>query len=195
MRSIDTESSRDFGCWFSEVTARENRIAQREALDHDRRPLRRTLEVLIDTGGRRFIRRKSHPRAKIISNVKCQASGEAERNDWHKLVSPSPGSCEGKIVVVDRADWDFAKRVIAEYDLEQSPLKGQFRFRRPRGQIDLGRTLAMDCRRGLQVQDSQCNFINTSGGRTFTECKNHFYFSFYISLSSWTDLITWFGEK
>ena len=107
---------RDFGCRLVEVTGGEP-LAQREAFDLIRRLCDEDYEVLIETGGY-VSTAEVDPRAKIILDVKCPASGEAERNDWTNLSRLRTDRDEVKFVVVDREDWDFAKKVIAEYDLE-----------------------------------------------------------------------------
>jgi len=73
--------------------------------------------VLIETGG--YISTEDlDQRAKVILDVKCPASGEAERNHWPNLTRLRPDRDEVKFVIVDRADWDFTRRVVSEYDLE-----------------------------------------------------------------------------
>ena len=57
------------------------------------------------------------PRAKIILDVKCPASGEAERNHWPNLERLRADMDEVKFVVADMTDWEFAKDVIAKYGL------------------------------------------------------------------------------
>ena len=68
---------RDFGCRLVEVTGGEP-LAQREALDLITRLCEENYEVLIETGG--FVSTKEvDQRAKIILDIKCPGSGEAER--------------------------------------------------------------------------------------------------------------------
>jgi 7-carboxy-7-deazaguanine synthase len=62
------------------------------------------------------------PRARIILDVKCPASGEAERNHWPNLGRLRADRDEVKFVVQDRADWEFARRVVEEYELERRAL-------------------------------------------------------------------------
>ena len=57
-------------------------------------------------------------RAAIILDVKCPASGEELRNDWPNLKRLRADKDEVKFVVADIRDWEYAKRVIAEYDLQ-----------------------------------------------------------------------------
>jgi len=107
---------RDFACRLVEVTGGEP-LAQREAFDLIRRLCDESYEVLIETGG--YVSTEDlDPRAKVILDVKCPASGEAERNHWPNLTRLRPELDEVKFVVADRADWDFARKVIGDYDLE-----------------------------------------------------------------------------
>ncbi|HMS10405.1 MAG TPA: hypothetical protein PKE66_13030, partial [Pyrinomonadaceae bacterium] len=62
---------------------------------------------------------KVDQRAKIILDVKCPASGEAERNHWPNLERLRPDRDEVKFVIADLGDWEFAKSIIAEYHLEK----------------------------------------------------------------------------
>jgi len=106
----------DFGCRLVEVTGGEP-LAQREAFDLIRRLGDDGYEVLVETGGYVSIEDLDH-RAKVILDVKCPASGEAERNHWPNLGRLRPDLDEVKFVIADRADWDFARKVVGEYDLE-----------------------------------------------------------------------------
>jgi 7-carboxy-7-deazaguanine synthase len=54
----------------------------------------------------------------VILDVKCPASGEAERNHWPNLDRLRPDQDEVKFVIADRADWEFAKGIIAKHQLE-----------------------------------------------------------------------------
>ena len=51
-----------------------------------------------------------------IVDVKCPGSGEADKNDWDNLDALAPHD-EVKFVIKDRADYEFARDVIARYDL------------------------------------------------------------------------------
>ena len=99
-----------------EVTGGEP-LAQREAFDLIKRLCDEDYEVLIETGGY-VSTAEVDDRAKIILDVKCPASGEAERNHWPNLIRLRPDRDEVKFVVADRADCDYARQVIVDYDLE-----------------------------------------------------------------------------
>ena len=125
---------RDYGCRLVEVTGGEP-LAQREALDLIARLCDEEYEVLIETGG--FVSTKDvDQRAKIILDIKCPGSGEAERNHWANLDLLRPHLDEVKFVIADRADWDFALKIIAEHRLER---RARAILISPAwGQIDLG---------------------------------------------------------
>jgi len=107
---------RDFGCRLVEVTGGEP-LAQRETLDLIRCLCDESYEVLIETGG--YVSTEDlDQRARVILDVKCPASGEAERNHWPNLTRLRPDLDEVKFVIADRADWDFARKVVQDYDLE-----------------------------------------------------------------------------
>ncbi|HCA58716.1 MAG TPA: 7-carboxy-7-deazaguanine synthase [Blastocatellia bacterium] len=111
------ERLKKFGCKLVEVTGGEP-LAQKNAFPFIAELCDRGYEVLIETGGY-VSTEKVDPRAKIILDVKCPASGEAERNHWPNLELLRPDRDEVKFVVADLADWEFAKGVIAEYHLEK----------------------------------------------------------------------------
>jgi len=71
--------------------------------------------VMLETGGHRPTTRVPASVLKIV-DVKCPASGESSRNDWSNLERLEPHD-EVKFVIQDRADYDFARDVIARYDL------------------------------------------------------------------------------
>ncbi len=110
------ERVRGFGCRLVEITGGEP-LAQREAFDLIKRLCDDNYEVLIETGGY-VSTAEVDPRASVILDVKCPASGEAERNHWPNLESLRPNLDELKFVVTDLNDWDFARKVIKDYGLE-----------------------------------------------------------------------------
>src|SRR4051812_23263523 len=117
--SIDAIIDRiqQFGCRLVEVTGGEP-LAQREAFEMITRLCEDGYEVLIETGG--FISTEDvDPRAKIILDVKCPASAEVERNHWPNLMRLRPDLDEVKFVIANREDWEFARKIISEYDLER----------------------------------------------------------------------------
>lgn len=104
-----------FGCNLVEVTGGEP-LAQKSVFPFITELCDRGYEVLVETGG--FTSTEAvDGRAKIILDVKCPASGEAERNHWPNLERLRPDMDEVKFVIADMADWEFSKRIIREYGL------------------------------------------------------------------------------
>lgn len=105
----------EFGCPLVEVTGGEP-LAQKNVFPFISALCDRGYEVLIETGG--YVSTENvDPRASIILDVKCPASGEAERNHWPNLERLRPDKDEVKFVVVDMADWEYAKHIIVEHNL------------------------------------------------------------------------------
>ena len=105
----------EFGCNLVEVTGGEP-LAQKAVFPFITELCDKEYEVLIETGG--YVSTESvDERAKIILDVKCPASGEAERNHWPNLERLRPEMDEVKFVIADMADWEFSKQIIGEYGL------------------------------------------------------------------------------
>jgi 7-carboxy-7-deazaguanine synthase len=105
-----------FGCKLVEVTGGEP-LAQKEAFTLIKRLCDDDYEVLIETGG--YVSTADvDPRAKVILDIKCPASGEEPRNDWSNLQRLRADKDEVKFVIAGEGDWIYAKRVIRENDLE-----------------------------------------------------------------------------
>jgi len=105
----------EFGCGLVEITGGEP-LAQKAVIPFINELCERDYEVLIETGG--FVSTEDiDPRAAIILDVKCPASGEAERNHWANLARLRPDKDEVKFVIAEMVDWEFAKETIAKYDL------------------------------------------------------------------------------
>lgn len=105
-----------YGCRLVEVTGGEP-LAQREAFVLIERLCEDGYEVLIETGG--FVSTENvDERAKIILDVKCPASGEEARNHWPNLERLRSDLDEVKFVIANKDDWEYARQVIARYDLE-----------------------------------------------------------------------------
>jgi 7-carboxy-7-deazaguanine synthase len=106
-----------YGCKLVEVTGGEP-LAQKNVFPFITELCDRGYEVLIETGG--FV--STEPvdgRAAVILDVKCPASGEAERNHWPNLERLRPDKDEVKFVIADLEDWEFAKEIVRKYDLEK----------------------------------------------------------------------------
>ena len=105
----------EFGCNLVEVTGGEP-LAQKNVFSFIPELCDRGYEVLIETGG--FVSTEDvDPRAKVILDIKCPASGEAERNHWPNLERLRADLDEVKFVVADFADWEFARSIIEKYGL------------------------------------------------------------------------------
>ena len=105
----------EYRCKLVEVTGGEP-LAQKNVFPLITDLCDRGYEVLIETGGL-ISTENVDERAKIILDVKCPASGESERNHWPNLERLRSEMDEVKFVVADLADWEFAKDIIAKYDL------------------------------------------------------------------------------
>ena len=107
---------RAYGCRLVEVTGGEP-LAQRAAFALIEHLCDEGYEVLIETGGYVSTERVDE-RASIILDVKCPASGEVGRNHWSNLERLRADRDEVKFVIASREDWDYARDVIARYELE-----------------------------------------------------------------------------
>jgi 7-carboxy-7-deazaguanine synthase len=108
---------RDFGCKLVEVTGGEP-LAQREAFILIETLCSEGFEVLVETGG--YVSTENvDPRAAIILDVKCPASGEAANNHWPNLERLRADQDEVKFVIADFADWTYALEIIKRYELHQ----------------------------------------------------------------------------
>jgi len=108
---------KQFGCRLVEVTGGEP-LAQQSCRKLITALCAEDYEVLVETGG--YLSTEDlDPRASIILDVKCPASGEAERNHWPNLERLRVDKDEVKFVIADFEDWDYAKMIIEEYKLIQ----------------------------------------------------------------------------
>ncbi len=102
------------GCRLVEITGGEP-LLQDEVYPLMRELMAKGHTVMLETGGHRPITRVPKAVVKIM-DVKCPASGEADKNCWANIDELSAHD-EVKFVVQDRADYDFARDVIARYEL------------------------------------------------------------------------------
>ena len=103
-----------YGCPLVEITGGEP-LLQEGVYQLMDRLLADGRTVMLETGGHRSIDRVPAAVLKIV-DVKCPGSGEHRKNDWSNLARLAPHD-EVKFVVSDRTDYDFARDVIATYDL------------------------------------------------------------------------------
>ncbi|PYQ60250.1 MAG: 7-carboxy-7-deazaguanine synthase QueE [Acidobacteria bacterium] len=116
-----------YGTNLVEVTGGEP-LAQAESLNLIERLCDEGFEVLIETSGSIDIAPVDR-RATIILDIKCPGSGEVEKNRWENLQHLKPND-EIKFVIADRADYDWARRVIEQRNLNRwtvllSPVWGE----------------------------------------------------------------------
>jgi 7-carboxy-7-deazaguanine synthase len=103
-----------FGCPLVEVTGGEP-LLQEDVYPLMQALLSRGRTVLLETGGHRSTARVPRDVVTIL-DVKCPGSGESDKNDWTNL-DRLRSYDEVKFVVKDRADYEFARGVIARHDL------------------------------------------------------------------------------
>ena len=105
----------EFNCNLVEITGGEP-LAQTNAFGFISNLCNRNYEVLIETGN--FVSTEEvDTRASIILDIKCPASGESERNHWNNLSRLRQAKDEVKFVVADMEDWEYAKKITADYNL------------------------------------------------------------------------------
>ena len=105
-----------YGCPLVEVTGGEP-LLQREVYPLMQALLDRGKTVLVETGGHRSIAGIPDG-VVIVMDVKCPGSGEAEQTCWENL-GRLPASAEVKFVIKDRADYEYARDVLAMHALDR----------------------------------------------------------------------------
>jgi 7-carboxy-7-deazaguanine synthase len=103
-----------YGCPLVEITGGEP-LLQEGVYELMDRLLAVGHTVMLETGGHRPIDRVPVQVVKIV-DVKCPGSGEADKNEWSNLDRLAPHD-EVKFVVVDRADYEFARDVVVRRQL------------------------------------------------------------------------------
>jgi len=107
-----------------EVTGGEP-LVQPGAFQLVRRLLERGHTVLVETSGAVDVSGLD-PRAHKIMDLKCPGSGESERNLWSNLDHLTERD-EVKFVVLDRADYEWTRRVIRDRALDERVRNGRLR--------------------------------------------------------------------
>jgi 7-carboxy-7-deazaguanine synthase len=74
--------------------------------------------VLIETGGHRSLADVPAEVIKVM-DIKCPASGEADRMEWRNLDRLTPRD-EVKFVIKDRIDYEYARDVVARHRLDRA---------------------------------------------------------------------------
>jgi 7-carboxy-7-deazaguanine synthase len=103
-----------FGCDVVEITGGEP-LLQPDVYPLMQRLLDEGRTVMLETGGHRSVERVPAGVIRVI-DVKCPASGEAEKNHWPNLDRLHPYD-EVKFVIKDRADYEYARDVVATRQL------------------------------------------------------------------------------
>lgn len=120
-----------FGCPLVEVTGGEP-LAQPGAVALMETLLDSGYEVMLETSGA-YDLAPVNPRVKRIMDLKAPDSGEADRNRWANLDLLTPHD-EVKFVLAGRADYEWARGVVAEHRLAArcpvlfSPVHGQLNY-------------------------------------------------------------------
>ena len=104
----------DYGCRLVEVTGGEP-LAQAESFPLMTRLCDAGYTVLLETSGAVDIA-PVDPRAHVVLDVKCPGSGMTDRMHWPNL-SQLAAKDEAKFVLADRADYDWAREILARYDV------------------------------------------------------------------------------
>ena len=105
-----------YGCDFVEITGGEP-LAQQGVHELMTRICDAGRTVAIETSGALDIS-TCDPRVIRIMDLKTPGSAECARNDWRNIAHLTPRD-EVKFVITDRADYDWAKGIIAEHRLAQ----------------------------------------------------------------------------
>ena len=116
--SIDDVAARvrEHGCDVVEITGGEP-LLQQEVYPLMQRLLDEGQTVMIETGG--HLSAEQVPAGVIrVIDVKCPASGEADRMFWPNL-ERLRSTDEIKFVIQDRADYDYARTVVEKHELLQ----------------------------------------------------------------------------
>ena len=103
-----------YGCDLVEITGGEP-LLQPEVYPLMERLLHGGRTVMLETGGHLSADRVPDAVIRII-DVKCPGSGEAAKNHWANLDHLRPTD-EVKFVIKDRADYEYARDVVARHTL------------------------------------------------------------------------------
>jgi len=108
------ERVKSYGCPVVEVTGGEP-LLQREVYPLMERLLGEGLTVMLETGGHRSVEQVPAGVLRVI-DVKCPGSGESGRNDWTNM-DRLTSTDEVKFVIKDRADYEYARDIVARFAL------------------------------------------------------------------------------
>jgi 7-carboxy-7-deazaguanine synthase len=103
-----------YRCPLVEITGGEP-LLQRDVYPLMHKLLEDGRTVMVETGGHISTEDVPAPVIKIV-DVKCPGSGESHRNHWANLDRLEPHD-EVKFVIKDRADYEFARDIVARHRL------------------------------------------------------------------------------
>ena len=103
-----------YGCDLVEITGGEP-LLQRDVYPLMEQLLDSGRTVMVETGGHLSIRDVPSPVIRIV-DVKCPGSGESSKNHWENLDLLTRQD-EVKFVIRDRADYEYARDVVARHAL------------------------------------------------------------------------------
>jgi 7-carboxy-7-deazaguanine synthase len=107
---------RAYRCDVVEITGGEP-LLQKEVYPLMQRLLDEGRTVMLETGGHLSVDQVPEAVIRVI-DVKCPGSGESDRNHWPNLDRLRPTD-EVKFVIKDRGDYEYARGVVANYDLTE----------------------------------------------------------------------------
>ena len=118
MMDIDEimETIKKYDTQYVTVTGGEP-LAQKEVLSLLKVLADRNYEVSLETGGGISIK-EVDPRIKIILDIKTPESGEEKKNHWENL-NLIHAKDEVKFVLCSREDYDWAKKILDQYQLTE----------------------------------------------------------------------------
>lgn len=105
-----------FGISLVEITGGEP-LMQKEVYPLMRTLLEKNYTVMLETGGS-FPVNEVPGRVIKIMDLKCPGSGEDSRNNYENLRLLTPRD-EVKFVILDRADYDWSKKILNEYSIHK----------------------------------------------------------------------------
>jgi 7-carboxy-7-deazaguanine synthase len=105
-----------YGCSLVELTGGEP-LLQKDVYPLMERLLASGKTVLVETGGHLSVANVPPAVHKIV-DVKCPGSGEAHRMDWSNLEWLTAID-EVKFVVRDRTDYEYARDVVSQHELDR----------------------------------------------------------------------------
>ena len=104
---------REYGCDVVEITGGEP-LLQKEVYPLMERLLDEGRTVMLETGG--HLSADAVPAGVVrVIDIKCPGSGESDKVHWPNL-EKLRSSDELKFVIKDRADYEFARGVVARHD-------------------------------------------------------------------------------